>query len=69
MADAEGRIKDWWQNAYVDSPLREQFLLEADSSLPKLVGGEPSLNEIYIAMLHQRARLKSDQQLVEWSAG
>jgi SAM-dependent methyltransferase len=68
MADAEGRIKDWWQNAYVDSPLREQFLLEADSSLPKLVRGEPSLNEIYIAMLHQRARLKSDQQLVEWSA-
>jgi len=35
--------------------------------LPKLVEGEPVLEDIYLAMLHQRARLKADQQLVEWS--
>jgi len=67
MSDARSRIIDWWQHAYVDSPLKEKFLLEAGSSLPKLVEGEPVLEDIYLAMLHQRARLKADQQLVEWS--
>ncbi len=67
MLDAQNRIIDWWQHAYVDSPLKEKFLLEAGSSLPKLVEGEPGLEDIYTAMLHQRARLKADQQLVEWS--
>jgi len=67
MHDARNRIIDWWQHAYVDSPLKEKFLLEAGSSLPKLVEGEPGLEDIYSAMLHQRARLKADQQLVEWS--
>jgi hypothetical protein len=67
MADAHGRIIEWWQHAYVDSPLKQKFLLEAGSSLPQLADGEPGLEDIYNAMLHQRARLKSDQQLVEWS--
>lgn len=69
MADAKARIKGWWQHAYVDSALREQFLMEAGSSLPNLQDGDPGINEIYTAMLYQRARLKSDQQLVEWSVG
>jgi hypothetical protein len=69
MADAKTRIKGWWQHAYVDSALREKFLMEAGSSLPNLRGGDPGINEIYTAMLYQRARLKSDQQLVEWSVG
>ena len=68
MSDAHDRIIDWWQHAYVESPFKERFLLEAASSLPRLVDGEPGLEEIYTAMLHQRARLKSDQQLVEWPA-
>jgi SAM-dependent methyltransferase len=67
MSDAHDRITYWWQHAYVDSPLKEKFLLEAGSSLPKLVDGEPGLEDIYTAMLHQRARLKADQQLVEWT--
>jgi hypothetical protein len=69
MADARGRIMDWWQHAYIDSPLQERFLLEAGSSLPNLIDGEPCAEEIYVAVLHQRSRLKSDQQLVEWSFG
>jgi SAM-dependent methyltransferase len=68
MSDARGRIIDWWRHAYVESPFKERFLLEAGSSLPRLVDGEPGLEEIYTAMLLQRARIKSDQQLVEWSA-
>jgi len=66
MHDAHDRIIDWWQHAYVDSPLKRKFLLEAGSSLPRLVEGEPALEDIYTAMLHQRARLRSDQQLAEW---
>lgn len=66
MSDARSRIIDWRQHAYVDSPLKEKFLMEAGSSLPKLVDGEPGLEDIYVAMLHQRSRLKADQQLVEW---
>jgi SAM-dependent methyltransferase len=67
MADAKGRIIDWWQYAYVESSLQERFLLEAGASLPRLGQQEPDVHEIFTAMLHQRARLKSDQQLVEWS--
>jgi 2-polyprenyl-3-methyl-5-hydroxy-6-metoxy-1,4-benzoquinol methylase len=67
MADARDRILDWWQHAYMDSPLKERFLLEAGSSLPSLIDGNPGLGEIYTSVQHQRARLKSDQQLVEWS--
>jgi len=68
MYDARDRIIDWWQHAYVDSPLKERFLLEAGSSLPGLVDGGSGLEEVYTAMLLQRVRLKSDQQLVEWPA-
>ena len=66
MSDARGRIVEWWRHAYLESPLKQKFLLEAGSSLPQLVDREPGLEDIYTAMLHQRARLKSDQQLAEW---
>ncbi len=67
MSDARSRIIDWWQYAYLDSPLSEKFILEAGASLPSLVEGEPGLEDIYDAMQHQRTRLKADQQLAEWS--
>ncbi len=67
MSDAHSRILDWWQMAYMDSPLKQQFLLEVGASLPKLVDHDPELGDIYESMSHQRARLKADQQLVEWS--
>jgi SAM-dependent methyltransferase len=67
MADAQVRIIDWWHRAYMDSPLRGRFIMEAGGSLPRLVEGEPELDDLYQAMLHQRARLKADQQLVEWT--
>lgn len=67
MHAAQNRIMDWWQHAYMDSPLRERFVMEAGGSLPRLVEGEPTLADLYQSMLHQRARLKIDQQLVEWT--
>ncbi len=66
MSDAYPRILEWWQMAYLDTPMKRQFLLEAESSLPRLVDCELGLGDIYQSMLHQRARLKADQQLVEW---
>ena len=40
MHAAQDRITDWWQHAYMDSPLRERFVMEAGGSLPRLVEGE-----------------------------
>ena len=67
MSDARERIIEWWSIAWEQSPHREQFFLEAEYSLPGLSGNRPSLEEVYQATIHQRARLKQDQQLVEWS--
>ena len=67
MAVAKSRILEWWQRAYVGSALRDKFLMEAGASLPNLRDEAVDIDEIYTAMLYQRARLKSDQQLVEWS--
>ena len=67
MHEARKRIEHWWQSAYVESDLAERFMLEAEVSLPKLTSKYYSIGHIYDAVLHQRARLKADQQLVEWS--
>mgnify|MGYP002634735547 FL=1 len=68
LSDAHRRILDWWDQAWLGSPYRERFLLEAAVSLPTLVE-QPAPADIYQAMLHQRARLKADQQLAEWTFG
>jgi SAM-dependent methyltransferase len=68
MVDARSRIIDWWHHAYIESALQEKFFLEAGSSLPNVQDEELTLESIFTAMLYQRARLKSDQQLVEWTA-
>ena len=66
LSSAHERILDWWNHAWLGSPHRERFLLEATVSLPTLVE-QPAPADIYQAMLHQRARLKADQQLAEWT--
>ena len=58
----------WWEHAWVGSHQKAQFLMEARYSLPGIFDGSPSLDDIFLAALHQRARLKQDQQLVEWQA-
>ena len=66
MRDAGRRMQDWWEHAWVGSTRDAQFYMEAQYSLPGISGERPSLDEIFHAALHQRARLKQDQQLVEW---
>lgn len=68
LSDARGRIVNWWEVAYAATDWRERFRLEAVTSLPGL-SDSPTLDDIYQAVRHQRARLKSDQQLAEWSLG
>lgn len=68
LDDARDRILHWWQAAYVTTDWRERFQLEAVTALPGL-SDAPDLGDIYHAMRHQRTRLKSDQQLAEWSLG
>lgn len=65
-------ILDWWQQAYLQDPaLQQQFFIEAEAALPLLVGtadgGMHDLDSVFHAMQHQRARLKANQQLREWS--
>jgi SAM-dependent methyltransferase len=65
MLFAKDRIVDWWDNAYLLSPSREQFLLEATVALPGL-DDSPTKMEIFQSTLLQRERLLRDQQLPEW---
>ena len=67
MHDSENRIKTWWQRAYLDSEFRERFILEAEAALPLLQNEVQNVDGIFEAMLHQRARLKANQQIAEWS--
>ena len=67
LAEARGRMVDWWSRAWIDNPREEQFFMEAIYSLPGLSEDQPSLEDIHQAARHQRARLRQDQQIAEWS--
>ena len=66
LRDAESRLLGWWEEAYLESPYQERFWLEARTSLP-LVTEASSLTDLFGAVQLQRARLKADQQLAEWT--
>lgn len=66
MHEAENRIKTWWQRAYLDREFGERFLLEAEAALPLVQSDKLDIDGIFEAMLHQRARLKANQQIAEW---
>ena len=66
MADARDRMLEWWRHAWVHSPEEDRFFMEARYSLPGLEVDTPGLEDIFTAAQHQRARLKQDQQLIEW---
>ena len=66
MHKSRERILEWWELAYNEAYLQEQFKMEAESALPLVYGGNNSFVDVFDAMLYQRARLRVDQQLVEW---
>ncbi len=63
------RMLTWWQNAYQQSPgnFDQRFWLEASASLPWVSNGEQSLDALFDALCFQRLKLKTDQQVPEWS--
>ena len=68
IADARGCMLEWWQTAWVGSPQETQFFIEARYSLPGIFDDRPELDYVFLRAVHQRARLRQDQQLVEWKA-
>ncbi|MFC7556576.1 hypothetical protein ACFQU7_36670 [Pseudoroseomonas wenyumeiae] len=74
LAQAEERIRDWWQAAYlapVDPLLPGRFAQEACASLPGLSGTTADaapVDAILAAVGLQRLRLHHDQQVPEWTA-
>lgn len=66
MHSSRVRIQAWWEIAYSDEHIRRQFLMEAEAALPLISERKPSLDLIFDAVLHQRTRLRTDQQLIEW---
>lgn len=66
LRTARSRILQWWEEAYLASPQRTQFFLEAEAALP-MAGEEPTLERVFEGVMHQRLRLKMNQQLAEWN--
>ena len=70
MMAAQDRIMSWWEAAYgsSDPAIHERFVIEATSSLPGIE--QPSstdLDRLFRGALDQRARLRSDQKIPEWT--
>ena len=66
MQKSKDRIREWWELAYVNSDMKEQFIMEAEAALPLVSDSTSDFAVIFEAMMHQRARLRANQQLVEW---
>ena len=59
---------NWWQKVWGGSLREAQFLMEARYTLPGISDDSPKLDDFFVAALHQRARLRQNQQLMEWQA-
>ncbi|WP_317930143.1 methyltransferase domain-containing protein [Halioxenophilus sp. WMMB6] len=60
-------IIDWWQRGYMESPMSEMFLIQAEAALPLMGSNTSDLGDLYEAVCHQRVTLKTNQQLAEWA--
>lgn len=66
MHEARTRILGWWQDAFLESSLHERFYMEAEAALPLIGNNMNDVESVFEAMLHQRAKIKMNQQLMEW---
>lgn len=62
---SRGRILQWWDDAFIGTERERQFLTEARAALP-IAGDGEDLNGVFEGVVHQRMRLKMNQQLMEW---
>jgi hypothetical protein len=68
LEQAADRILNWWDRAHRQTDRESRFYEEASASLPLPVGETPSLDDLLTGVRRQRARLRTDQQIAEWSA-
>jgi hypothetical protein len=68
LSGSRERIESWWERAFVESPNRRRFSIEATASLPgvDVDADEPELDPIYDALVRQVDRMKRDQQVETW---
>ncbi|WP_263790633.1 methyltransferase domain-containing protein [Salinibacter sp.] len=64
---AADRIQDWWHRAYQKTRYEPRFYEEANAALP-LRSDETTLDDLLTGLRRQRVRLRTDQQIAEWSA-
>ena len=67
LEEAKDRIKKWWHRAYVQTDYASQFYEEARAALPLGRSGTPTLEDLLTGVRQQRVRLRTDQQIAEWS--
>lgn len=66
---ATDRILSWWQAAYLHPSRKSRFFEEANTSLPVHRNEMQSIDDVYAGLMRQRIRLKTDQQIEEWTSG
>jgi SAM-dependent methyltransferase len=69
VEQAEDRILSWWESAYEQPPHEQRFFQEASTSLPVFHGDVNDLEDVLAGLSRQRIRLKTDQQIEEWTSG
>lgn len=65
LQTSRARILQWWAEAFVGSLREQQFFIEAEAALP-MAGSDRNLAAVFEGVVHQRMRLKMNQQLAEW---
>ena len=65
---AAERIQDWWRRAYAQTEYEPQFYEEASAALPLPLAQSTTLDALLTGVRRQRVRLRTDQQIAEWSA-
>jgi SAM-dependent methyltransferase len=68
LEDAAERIQDWWHRAYQQTDYEPQFYEEASAALPLSSTDSSTLDTLLTGLRRQRVRLRTDQQIAEWSA-
>ncbi|MFP4227734.1 MAG: methyltransferase domain-containing protein [Salinivenus sp.] len=68
LENATERIQDWWHRAYQQTDYEPRFFEEASAALPLPPEHSSTLDDLLTGLRRQRVRLRTDQQIAEWSA-
>jgi SAM-dependent methyltransferase len=69
LLQSKEEIMAWWQEAWIlDESHARQFFMEAEAALPLIETEGFNLSGVFQAVQLQRAKLRSSQQIAEWSS-